>query len=247
MCKELSEHDYRQSGQLQYVWSPAEGKEDPLTVIALILTHYYLGTLVLADVRDELDPVPEPLKDPQLSRLFACSAIVNAISLALNRDRYCDDGGPYESILLLDPTSITMIEALWRTAKAICLLHVNEELSSSAAKMMLSVLTTALTVLSQISVTASFSLTSISQLCTKTNLTLNRDHDRRPKRLDPEQQQLLRSCDCDFIDEFMQEMRINASRDRSLLDTTIARYEQTPCISGTRNETYPAEPFLGFD
>lgn len=204
-----------------------------LMVSALVVTHYHLGSLVLADVLDTLEDVPEPLKDPKLSRLHACTAIANAISLALNYDRYSEDESPYESLLLRDPTPITMVETLSRTGKAVFLLFENEKINAATAQMMISVVVAALTVLSQVSVTASSVLTLLRQKCPKTKLKVKINGQPPVQRTDrdPEHVELLGMCDRDFIDEFFQEMKImEASDGRSLLDKTIAKYENLSAI-----------------
>ena len=124
----------------------------------LLVVHYHLGSLILMDVLDTVEIIPKPLTDPLLSRLHACHAIIHALNLALNCDRYCPDDSPYGSRLLVDPTPELMVEVLSRCGKAIILSYENNEILSHTAQVMLSVIHSSLNVLCEISQTASFVL-----------------------------------------------------------------------------------------
>lgn len=208
-----------------------------------MLSHYYLGPLVLADILDTLDIVPEPLNDPRLSRSYACTAIVNAVSLALNYDRYSDD--TCGSILLRDPTPIIMVETLSRLGTSIFLLYESGKVDTTAAQMMVSVAVAALTVLSQVSVTATFALTSLRQGCAKHKLSAKNRDPSIPAPSNPEDLKLLAMCDGDFIDEFLQEMKlIEASDNSSMLEKTIAKYEHSQVDHQISPSVFPTSVFL---
>jgi hypothetical protein len=186
--------------------------------------------LILADAVDALDAVPEPLPDPTSARLRACNAIVNALSLAMSCDRYAagDESSPYRSRLLLDPTPELMVEVMSRTGQAILGLRRAGKTPQYTAQVMLSVVFSALTVLSTVSVTASYVLASLVQLGAKEGLK-HRDDDvgHRCHVASPDTVELLATC-CDdpvFVDEFLQEMQIQANIDPQTLDRTLQKYE----------------------
>ena len=198
-----------------------------LRYIVLLLTHYHLGTLIFVDALDALDTTPEALKDLKSSRSQACSAIVNALSLAMSCDRYSDDDSPYGSILLLDPTPELMVEVLSRAGKAILSLYQSEKLRLQTAQVMLSVVFSALTVLMKLSVTASFVLSSLHALRSKQNLKIKNDDQCTTAGpiACPRDIPLLSACDSTFIDEFLRESQIQANIDPLHLDRTINKYE----------------------
>ena len=190
-----------------------------------MVTHYHLGSLVLADFLEQLNISPEALAEPTMSRLYACNAIVNALTLALNYDRYAEDSASLGSILLRDPSPSFMVETLSRTSKSIFRLHEMSKVTLSTTQMMLSVIVSALTVLSQVSVTATFVLASIRQLCAKTNTKFRSDGLHRPMPLDAKYREILSTCTTSTIDDFLQEMQIQASGDSAFMDRNIAKYE----------------------
>ncbi|KIX09122.1 uncharacterized protein Z518_00200 [Rhinocladiella mackenziei CBS 650.93] len=202
----------------------------------LLLSHYHLGSLILADVVDTMDNVPEPLTDPILSRLHACNAIVNALSLVLNSDRYSEDESPYGSRILLDPTPELMVETLSRAGKAIFLLLESNKITSTTGQIMLSVIFSALNIISQISVTASFVLSSFHYLNSKHGLKIRGDDQFTPMEACAENIPILSMCESNFIDEFSQEMQIQASFGASNLDTTIKKYEHPESNTAGRPE-----------
>lgn len=191
---------------------------------------------MLADTVDTLETVPEALRDPSLSRLHACSAIVNALSLALNCDRYSQDSSRFGSRLLHDPTPELMTEVLSRTGKAIFSLHEAHKLPSSTAQTMLSVIFCALTVLSQVSMSSTLVLSSLQHINSKHKLKIRSEDPRTPMTASAEDLAILSKCDYNFVDEFLQEMQINASLDPSSLDKTIQRFETTACRTGENLE-----------
>jgi hypothetical protein len=184
--------------------------------------------LVLRDALDRLDTVPESLSDPRLSRLYACNSYINAISLALNYDRYSEDSSPFGSLLLRDPFSITMVEGLSRTSKSIFLLLDKGEITLPAAQVMISVVVTALTVMSRILETAKFALEALRQSC-NSNGKIRFKTDNMvsmSSRADSSTVELLGMCDRDFIDECLHELKMADMGDNStLLERTIARHE----------------------
>lgn len=207
--------------------------EHLLITTALVLAHYHLGTLILADVLEALETFPEQLKTPRLSRLFACTAIVNAISLALTSDRFSGEDSSYGSILLHDPTPGTMIETLSRTSKAIFTLTETGEIDSPTAQTMISVVGSALTILSRVSTTATFVLSWLRHKCAELKI--------RYRQSDPidggqgfsEDLDLFGICNVEFVDTFLQEMNsIEATSDRSLLYGTIAESEASMTVDG---------------
>lgn len=141
------------------------------------MTHYHLGTLILADVLDAIEVVPEQLKDPCLSRLYACQAITNTLSLVINCDRYSSGGdSPYGSKLLLDPAPDLMAEVFLRTCNAIFSMHGAGEILSHAAQTMLSIVFSGLHVLSQVSNKAGFVLSLFRDLSATRGLKVMYDH-----------------------------------------------------------------------
>ncbi|KAK4941638.1 hypothetical protein LTR10_018516 [Elasticomyces elasticus] len=199
----------------------------------LLMTHYHMGSLILADTLEYLDSTPEHLIDPASTRLHACNAIVNALTLAMNYDRYSHDDSPYGSRLLLDPTPDLMLEVLCRTGRAGFSLLKHEKIPPHTAQIMLSVVFSALGALSTISVTASFVLTSFEQLSSKENLRVKRDTQgsARGPIANTHNIQLLCRCDSRFIDDFLQETQIQANLDPLSLDKTIQRYEKSKPIT----------------
>lgn len=192
------------------------------------MIHYHLGTLALADFLDTLPHVPEPLKNPLFSRLLACTTIVNTLNMALNYDRFSGDESPHGSVLLLDPTPITVLEALSRTNKAVFTLFGAGKVDLHTVRMMTSVVGTALTILSKILVTASYALTWLRQRCDENNIKLVLDTHHTVDPDSKEQYDLLARCDGDYVDEFLQEMKmIEVDSGQSLVDSTVARYSNS--------------------
>ncbi|KAJ9603641.1 hypothetical protein H2200_011827 [Cladophialophora chaetospira] len=200
----------------------------------LLIAHYHLGALVLADTLDHFDVVPEPLKDPSLSRLYACNAIVNALNLALNHDRYSGDDSLLGSTLLRDPTPVVMAEVLSRTGRSIFILLESGQIARHTAQFMITVVAATLSVVSQVSATAKHVLESVRELCARNQLELREDSPTQPRAsLSAEHVELLSMCDGAFVDDFLHEMQIQASADGSL-DRTIARYETAPNSAAAR-------------
>lgn len=192
-----------------------------------LLMHYHLGSLTLANILDETPHVPARLKSPHLSRLYVCKSIVNTLSLCLLADRHSPEASPYKSRFLLDPVPEIQVEALSLACSAILLLHQTKELSSTGAKAMLSVVMTVLRILSQISHTASFVLTSMHDATVKVGLVMTDDIPNivLPTRRNVEASALLSLCDHDFIDDFSQEMMVQVHADSSMVDRMIQKYE----------------------
>lgn len=183
---------------------------------------------------DTLESVPQPLHDPKLSRLYATNAIINAVSLALNYDRFVENESPYSSILLMDPTPITMIEAMSRTAQAVFSLLETDKITSATAQIMVSVAISALASLSQISDSASFALTSIGNKCTDFKLKFNPKSSNADNAqcMDTDKLELLSQCNPGFLDEFFQEMKIvDSVSGNFLLEQTVEEYEEVLMIS----------------
>ena len=160
-----------------------------------------------------------------MSRLYSCNAIVNAITLALNHDRYTEGLSSHGSILLRDPSPSLMVETLSRTGKSIFRLHETGRVTNSTAQIMISVVVSALTVLSDVSMTSTFVLASIRQSCASMNIKFRSDSQHMPMSLDSKQREILSNCDCSTIDDFLQEMQIQVSGDPSFMDRNITKYE----------------------
>ena len=198
----------------------------------LLMTHYNMGSLVLADIIDTLKSVVEPLADSTSIRLQACNAIINTLTLTMSYDKYSDEA-PYKNRLLHDPTPELMVEVLSRAGKAILLMFHTQKIQAPPAQIMLCVLMDGLSILSSISNTASYVLSSLIRSVSITSLKINPDGPPSNKgpTAEPEQAQHLSMCDSDFVDEFLQETQIQASIDQLHLDKTIAKYEHTRCTS----------------
>lgn len=198
-----------------------------LIMTVLLITHYHLGSLILADILDSLDSLPEPLSDPMSTRLHACNAIVNTLTLAMNYDRYSADDTPYGSRLLFDPTPELMVEVLSQAGKAVLTLHKAGKVDVSSAQIMLSVNFSALKVLSNISMTASFVLSSLEHISAKGNLRTKTDSEASSKGpvARGKDMEWLAKCDSRAIDDFLQETQIQANMDPQYLDKIIRKYE----------------------
>ncbi|KIX03975.1 uncharacterized protein Z518_07528 [Rhinocladiella mackenziei CBS 650.93] len=206
----------------------------------LLMAHYHLGSLILADILDKIEAVPESLRNPFLSRHYACQGVVNALSLILQLDRHSDPDSVYSSLFLLDPVPELMVEVLSRTGSAIFLLHDKGLVAPSPAQTMLSVVMTVLSILSQISVTASLVLLSMTQRNVEHKLKIRDDYLYTPISSNAEMSWALSTCDRHFVDEFLQEMKIQASVDGSILERTIRKYEDTAEIRDTLRQHQPS-------
>ena len=200
--------------------------------IVLLLTHYHLGSLILADIIDTLKIVPEPLADSTSIRLEACNAIVNTLTLTMSYDKYSDET-PCKSRLLHDPTPELMVEVLSRAAKAVLLMFHTQKVQAHTVQIMLCVLVEALTILSSISKTASYVLSSLTHSISFTSLKVKAQSSTPNNGLaaKPEQIQHLSTCGSKSIGEFVQETQIQADIDNLHLDKTIAKHEQIKNIS----------------
>lgn len=176
---------------------------------------------------DEAKTTPSCLGNPLLSRLYACKVIVNTLSLGLQADRHSLNPSSYQSRFLLEPVPEIQVEALSLACQAIFLLHKTKELSTSNAKVMLSVILTVLDILSQISVTASFVVTSLQELSTKNGIDMSHEDTHVSQRpvTDPEPPLDVSLCDRQFMDGFSQEMNIQVHADGSMIDRLIQKYE----------------------
>lgn len=196
----------------------------------LLITHYHLGSLILADMLDTLGSVPEPLSDPNTIRLNACKAIINALTLPMNYDRYSQEDSPYASRLLCDPTPELMVEVLARTGNAIFTVHRDGKIEVHTAQIMLSFVFSALTVLCAISVSASFVLSSLTHIASSDGLKIKTDNQSSADGLVARQKdiQLLSRCDTQYVGEFLREAQIQTNMNILTLDGTIKKYEKTP-------------------
>lgn len=190
------------------------------------MCHYHLGTLVLADILDTLDVVPEQLKSSTLSRSRACQAIINTLSLSLNFDRHSDDQSPYGSKLLLDPAPELMAEVLLRTGSAVLLMHKNGEVASYTAQTMLSIVFSALNVLSEISRKASLVLSLLRAECLAQNLKVIHEPLGETLRASATDLAVLATCSPHVIQNFLQEMQVQVALDSSHLADMIKLHGQ---------------------
>lgn len=181
------------------------------------MCHYHLGTLVLADILDTIDIVPEVLKTSSLSRSRACQAIINTLSLSLNFDRHSDDQSSYGSKLLLDPAPEIMAEVLLRTGSSILLMHKTGEIVPYTAQTMLSIVFSALNVISEISRKASFVLSIIRSECLVRNLKVIHEPLGETLRAPATDLAVLATCNTDVIQSFLQEMQVQVTLDPSHL------------------------------
>jgi len=177
------------------------------------MCHYHLGTLVLGDILDTLDVVPEVLKNPTLSRSRACQAIINTLSLSLNFDRHSDDQSSYGSKLLLDPAPEIMAEVLLRTGSSILLMQKAGEVLPYIAQTMLSIVFSALNVISEISRKASFVLSIIRSECLARNLKVIHKPLGENLRASPTDLSVLATLNADVIQSLLRELQIQATLD----------------------------------
>lgn len=92
------------------------------------------------------------IEDPSLLRVNATRAIINALNLVLQLEIH--SAQPATSLLLLDPQPDTMTSALLSAASSLAFLYDTLALSSRVVEAMLSVVTTGLGIVSQVSPTA---------------------------------------------------------------------------------------------
>ncbi|RVX65789.1 hypothetical protein B0A52_10320 [Exophiala mesophila] len=205
--------------QLNYVW---------------LITHYHLGSLTLANIMEDAPTTPICLKNPVLSRLYACKAIVNALSLGLQADRHSLNPGSYPSRLLLEPVPEIQVEALSLACSAIFLLHRSKELSTANAKVMLSVISTALNILSQISITASFVMTSVHEQSSKHGINMSHEDSTMGQQVvaNVDSRVNLSMLDRHSLDDFSQEMEVQIYNDNSMIDRMIHKYEDENGLQG---------------
>jgi hypothetical protein len=175
---------------------------------------------------DRAGLLPESLNKPLLSRLYACNAIVNTLTMVMNHDRYAADDARFGSILLRDPTPVVMVEVLSRAGKGIIRLFEDGKFAQSTAQTLIAVVITALKVVSQISTTAGYVLSSLQKSCDEKKLKVRSNSQFTHITAKPNQLSLLTLCDCDFVDEFLQEMRSQSRADSMFLERTIAKHEK---------------------
>lgn len=208
----------------------------------LVVCHYHLATLVLADVLDVLDVVPEPLHHPHLSRLRACQAIVNTLSLSMSHDHYTDNESPYGSELLLDPAPELMGEVLLRAGNAILLMHSRAQIPSSTAQIMLSIIFGALRILSEVSRKALLVLSILCNVCSARKLKIVDDPRPREKLRAPMADlAVLTACNTEFIRCFLQEMQDQVTSDSTHFTETIKHHEQALMLKAASPDKCPPD------
>ena len=150
----------------------------------------------------------------------------------MSYDKYSDET-PCKSRLLHDPTPELMVEVLSRTAKTMLLMFHTQKIQAATAQIMLRVTVEALTILSSISKTASYVLSSLTHSISFTSLKVKSESSTTNNGLaaKPGQIQHLSTCGTDSIGEFLQETQIQADIDNLHLDKTIAKHEQIKNMS----------------
>ena len=193
----------------------------------LLITHYHLASLTLADILDSQETVPEPLKDPVLSRSRACQAIINTLSLVLTHDRHsADEDSPYGSKLLLDASPELMAEVLLRTGNAIFVMHSSGEISPYTTQTMLSIVFSASNVLSEISRKASLVMSILREACEARNLKIVEDGPRNALRASVGDLAVLAACNTEVARSFLQEMQVQSTLNKSHLCDMVELYEE---------------------
>lgn len=182
---------------------------------------------MLAEILDTVHSITLPLESPGSIRLQACSAVVHALSLVLNYDQHSSEDLTYGSRLLHDPLPDLMVETLSETGKAIYSLVNGCDLPVNSARVMLAVISSALTTLSQISKSATFVLSSFQQI---------------EQTLQPKTQSdsiISRGCtpriaytrlpvwDANLTHDFLQEMETRKAFDSSTLEGVIREYDSS--------------------
>lgn len=168
-----------------------------------------------------------PLENPSSIRLQACSAVVQTLSLVLNYDQYSSEDSTSASRLLSDPLPELMVEVLSESGKAIYSLVNGCEILPNSARVMLAVISSALTVLSQVSKTASIVLSSFldfertHQLNIQTDLPI-------PKLPTPRKAPgKFPIWDENLAHQFLQEMESRNDFDSPSLETIIREHDRT--------------------
>ena len=156
------------------------------------------------------------IADSSLSRVNATRAIVNALNLALQLEIH--SAKPATSLLLLDSQPENMTSALSSAASSLALLYDTLALPSRAVEAMLSVITTGLCIVSQVSLTARTALPTVRSLCLERGLTIHalkggsEAIGRWPAHTDPSV--LATMWNTDFVKEVVQDYRFRRSLDR---------------------------------
>ncbi len=145
----------------------------------------------------------------------------------MSHDRYSNNESPYGSELLLDPTPELMAEVLLRTGNAILLLHSRGDVSSSTAQIMLSIIFSALMILSEVSRKAGFVLSILRNVCLTKKLKIV-DHEATHEvlRAPVANLAILTACNTDFIECFLQEMQEQIASDSTHFNDTVKHHEQ---------------------
>ncbi|OQV08091.1 hypothetical protein CLAIMM_12413 [Cladophialophora immunda] len=193
----------------------------------LLVTHYHLASLILADILDSQDTVSEHLKNPVLSRSTCCQAIVNVLSLVLTHDRHSTvDDFAYGSKLLLDPSPELMAEVLLRTGNAILVMHTSGEISTYTTQTMLSIIFSASTIVSEISRKAALVLSILRQACAARNLKVFEEDPRCTLRAPTTDLAVLAACNLEAVSSFLQEMEVQSALHASNLNNMVKLYEE---------------------
>ncbi|OQV07559.1 hypothetical protein CLAIMM_11975 [Cladophialophora immunda] len=197
----------------------------------LLIAHYHLGSLILANTIESLKNVPDQLEEPAVLRQQACNAIVQTLSLVMSCDRYSCDDSPYGSRLLHDPTPELMVEVLARAGRAVLCLHETSKTSLQAAQIMLSVIFSALNIISQISVVASFVKAHLRQIAAGQNIRIQEDP-LRPMSAPSHHADVLSKCNAKSIESFLQESQIQTMLDPWSLEKTVRSYDKSGSVYG---------------
>lgn len=110
-----------------------------------------MGVLILVDALEDKRDIIASTFDSLDLRKTSCRSIVNATSLALNKDRYSPQNDSRLGLLLLCPNPDILVTAMVRTGSSIQRLYDCSEVSSRAAEQMYAIIISGLETLSAIS------------------------------------------------------------------------------------------------
>ena len=204
------------------------GKEQfKLTSTVLLVLHYNLGSLIIADTLDTVESPPECLQSPSFSRLHACQAIVNALSLSLNSDRYSShETSSHGHMLLMDPSPELMTEVLLRTGNALLHLHEIQQLTGHAVQAMFSVVLSALSILGRVSRNAGLARTVFVAVTKARGLRVIVDNQEWRNHTMTTGRLATVATSSELVEDFMHEMEIQASMSPAYLDEVVQGLEQ---------------------
>jgi hypothetical protein len=149
------------------------------------------------------------------------------LGLVLNYDQHSSEDLTYGSRLLHDPLPELMVEVLSETGKAIYSLVNSCDIPVNSARVMLAVLSSALTILSQISKTATFVLSSFQQIERTLQLKTQNDSANLRDYTPRIAYERLPVWDANLAHEFLHEMETRKAFDSSTLEGIIQEYDSS--------------------